>query len=207
MNGGHELVFRGEGDLGDDGRILLELFNVHAGHVDGTEDGKFGGVTDLPLAAAVLAQDALGAKDATGQGGLDVGLIGGGTLRLGVGHLLLGLGLTFGIIGMLGGPIVDGMKIGNGKVIGLVLMSALTAATGTVLDDLRDGALELMLGTFGHVGVVEDKVVGGAVGGVDINLVAGVGGDQGGEGHDVLGEGTGLVGADDRDGTESLDGG
>ena len=108
---------------------------------------------------------------------------------------------------MLGGTVVDGVEVGNGEVVGLLLVAALLAAAGAVHDDLGDGALELVLGPLGQVGVVADKVGGGAVGGVDVDLEGGIGGDKGRERHEVLGEGTGLVGTNDGDTTESLDGG
>ena len=199
------LVLRGEGDLGNDGAVLLELLNVNTGHVDGTEDGKLGGVTDLTVAATVLTKDALGAKDTTGKGGLDVLLVGAGALSLGVGNLLLGGGIL--ALAVLGGTIVDGVEIGDGKVVGLFLMTLLLGSAGTVLDNLRDGALQLVLGTLGHVGVVADKVVGSAVGRVNIDLVTGIGGNERGQRHEVLSQSTGLVGADDGDRTQGLDGG
>ena len=106
---------------------------------------------------------------------------------------------------MLGGTIVDGMEISDGKVVGLFLVALLLGSAGTVLDNLRDGALQLVLGTLGHVSVVTDKVVGSAVGRVDIDLVAGIGGNESSQRHQVLSQGTSLVGADDGDGTQGLD--
>ena len=199
------LVLGREGNLGNDGAVLLELLNVNTGHVDGTEDGELGGVTDLTVAATVLTKDALGAKDTAGKGGLDVLLVGAGALSLGVGNLLLGGGIL--TLAVLGGTIVDGVEIGDSKVVGLFLVTLLLGSAGAVLDDLRDAALQLVIGTLAHISVVKDKVVGSAVSRVDIDLVTGIGGNEGCKRHQVLSQGTSLVGADDGDGTQSLDSG
>lgn len=202
---GTYLVLGREGNLGNDWAVLLELLDVNTGHVNGTEDGKLGGVTDLTVAATVLAKDALGAKDTAGKGGLDVLLVGAGALSLGVGNLLLGGGIL--ALSVLGGTIVDGVEIGDSKVVGLFLVALLLRSAGTVLDHLRDCALQLMLGTFGHVSVVTDKVVGSAIRRVDIDLVTGIGGNESSQGHQVLSQSTSLVGANDGDGTQGLDSG
>ena len=198
VDGGHELVVGAEGDLGDDGAVVLELLDVDAGEVGGAEDGELGGVPDLAGAAAALAQHALAAQDAAGERGLDP--LPGGGLAVVDGGAVVGAGGLSGVGGVLGG-----VEAVGGEVEGGVVAAAALGVIGPVGHDLRAALLQVVHGALGQEGVVADKVLGlAAGGGVDVVLVARVGGDEGGEGHDVLGEGARLVGADDGDGAEGL---
>mmetsp|Transcript_18739 Transcript_18739/g.40626 ORF Transcript_18739/g.40626 Transcript_18739/m.40626 type:complete len:201 (+) Transcript_18739:2233-2835(+) len=64
-----------------------------------------------------------------------------------------------------------------------------------------------MLGTFSEVGIITNHVDGNTFIGIHVVLVTSIGGDEGSKRHDVLGEGSSLIGADDGDGSKSLNGG
>ena len=59
MDGGHKLVIRAEGNLGDDWTVVLELFYVDTREERSSKNRKLGGVTDLPRASAILSQHTL----------------------------------------------------------------------------------------------------------------------------------------------------
>mmetsp|Transcript_14088 Transcript_14088/g.38770 ORF Transcript_14088/g.38770 Transcript_14088/m.38770 type:complete len:974 (+) Transcript_14088:288-3209(+) len=85
---------------------------------------------------------------------------------------------------------------------------------GGIIADWLGGGGRLAGGLGGSAtgsALAEVEIIAGEVGDsavlvVDIELVMGVGGDEGDEGHFVLGEGSGLVGADGGNGSEGLDG-
>ena len=77
---------------------------------------------------------------------------------------------------------------------------------GSISQNFRSSLLQVLHGTFSQVSIVTDKVRGNTVGGINIILVTGVGSDKGSEGHDVLGECTSLIRADDGNGSKRLNG-
>mmetsp|Transcript_784 Transcript_784/g.1747 ORF Transcript_784/g.1747 Transcript_784/m.1747 type:complete len:418 (-) Transcript_784:77-1330(-) len=60
--------------------------------------------------------------------------------------------------------------------------------------------------TFSKVCIIAGKVLVGTVLAVSVNTVVGIGGNEGDQGHFILRQGTSLIGADNGDGSQSLDG-
>mmetsp|Transcript_32171 Transcript_32171/g.77770 ORF Transcript_32171/g.77770 Transcript_32171/m.77770 type:complete len:273 (-) Transcript_32171:1151-1969(-) len=108
--------------------------------------------------------------------------------------------------GLRGVPgVLGGVQAVDGEVVGGVVAAASGGIVRPVGEDVLPALLEVVHGAFAQVGIVPHEVAGNAaVRGVDVVLVPRVGRDECREAHNVLGESSRLVRADDRDRSQRL---
>jgi len=194
VDGGHELVVRTEGYLSNNRAVVFQFLNVNASKVRSTKDGELSGVSNLALTSATLADYTLGAQYTAGKSRLDPVLCGG--------FSILEREVVIGVSRL--DVFASGVEAISRHVEGRVLSAASLGVVGSSSKDFLSTLLQVLNGTLSQVGIVTNKVDGQTVSGIHIVLVTGIGGDEGSERHDVLGEGSCLVGADDSHRTKGL---
>mmetsp|Transcript_3554 Transcript_3554/g.5369 ORF Transcript_3554/g.5369 Transcript_3554/m.5369 type:complete len:478 (-) Transcript_3554:239-1672(-) len=201
MDGSHELIFGGERYFGNNGEISLHRINFNSREVGSTEDRKLSWVSNLSFAGSVISKNTLGAENSSIEGIVNKGTVGGSSIGE----------WTFGRGSGRGGAILSTLDLNwmkggvDGEVVGGLKMS-FTGSTGvsTILNDGAKRLHLLVLRTFAKVDIFADKVGRYTLGGIDIELVMGIGGNKCGKGHDILGKSSGLIRADDGNASKSL---
>ena len=97
-----------------------------------------------------------------------------------------------------------GMKTVNSEVVGGVMSTASSRVVRAVSQDFRSGLLQSLHGTLCQVGIITDKVVRDTIGTINIVLVSSIRCYKCSERHDILGECTSLIRADNGDGSKSF---
>mmetsp|Transcript_2650 Transcript_2650/g.3686 ORF Transcript_2650/g.3686 Transcript_2650/m.3686 type:complete len:610 (-) Transcript_2650:210-2039(-) len=200
VNGSHELVFGGERNFSNNRKLVLHNINITSSKVGSTEDGKLSRVSNLSFTSTIVSKNTLGTKNSWGKSILNKGKVGGSSL----GERSIGDskgGGTFSSIFNLNG--VEG-GINRVMVTGLHLSPTWGTRVGSVRDDIGELGSGLVLGTLAKVSILTYKVGWYALLGVDVKLVVGVGGNEGSQRHDILGQSSSLIGTDDSDRSKSL---
>mmetsp|Transcript_10607 Transcript_10607/g.23551 ORF Transcript_10607/g.23551 Transcript_10607/m.23551 type:complete len:609 (-) Transcript_10607:3-1829(-) len=203
MHSCHELVFGAEWNLCNHGGTFLDTSHINITKVCSTKNRQFSRVSNFTLSSTILAKSTFGTQNTTTKHLANKGRVGAFTSRF-----ILGFSFSRGVFSssIRAGFInfLFGTFIGSGRVHGLgdtktkaalASSSALSLRGRTFLDDLTSLQVLGVVSTFMQVGVVDNKVLRFAFTGIDIKPVSLLRGDKGGQGHFILGQGTGLVGA------------
>mmetsp|Transcript_25630 Transcript_25630/g.36134 ORF Transcript_25630/g.36134 Transcript_25630/m.36134 type:complete len:689 (+) Transcript_25630:1304-3370(+) len=204
VNSSHELVFGTERNFVNNRSVVLEGFDVDTTEVGSTEDRDFSGVSDFSFTSTVVTENTLTTQNTSGKGAGDV-LSG---WRFTSGRIFNRFSGGFFIGGSFSGSSMSGRdSLGINTIVerGHLLL-AVGISRSTSREDLLASLTLLMLSSLRQEFIVADEVSVDTGLVVDVVLVASIGGDEGSERHNVLSEGTSLVGTNDGDTSKSLDG-